>query len=88
MKHLNKTLTFATVIILLMTSQAFAKWEVIKEDKSFANPTQYRLHNTKTGQTTHTTYKEEKSAKKAARILNRKDKSVIPLPGGEGDYSG
>lgn len=83
MKHLLKKLPIALIILLAVTSQSFANWEAQKDPMG---GDYYRLHNSKTGQTTGTTYDDKKKANKAAKILNKKDKGVMLGPDGQGDY--
>lgn len=70
-------------ILLISATHTFAEWEVVDVPKSAGGG--YRLHNTDTGQTTETTWKDKKKAKKSAKILNNSDKSVMLDPNGEGD---
>jgi len=66
-----------------MSSSSFAKW-VASEEKAFNG--RWDVTNTDSGQTVQ--FDSKKEAKKGARVLNKADKSVVPLPNGEGDYVG
>lgn len=78
MKILIIKLSIAFFIILLATTQSFAKGNWVVLNDPFGG-NMFRLHNTKTDQTTSTAYKDKKNAKRAAKILNKADKGVRDL---------
>ena len=81
MKKYVMTLAMFSLCALAVTAQA--EW-VAEQNPSFVGG--YSVKNTKTGQRLNTRYKTEKKAKKAAKALNKSDKSVMAGPDGQGDY--
>lgn len=83
MKNLVKQLQLGLIVMVFATSQCFADWE---SEKDPMGGDFYRVTNTETGQTINKTYGSKKKADKAAKILNKADKSVMLGPDGQGDY--
>lgn len=73
------------IAITVAASSSIAKWETVKDP---FGAKRWRVKNTETGQTISNDYDSKKKAKKAAKILNKADKSVMPGPNGEGDFRG
>lgn len=83
MKNLFNKLLLTFFVMLLATTQIFANWQSQKDPMGGDF---YRVTNSKTGQTINKNYDSEKKANKAAKILNKADKSVMLGPDGQGDY--
>ncbi len=82
MKTIEKTIV-VVFFLSFVTNPTFADWEVKKDP--LGGPS-FRVVNSENGKSVPTTYKKEKSAKKVAKLLNKKDKSdVIADKDGNGD---
>jgi len=79
----NFLILWIAVLFVALAPPSFAKW-VASQNPTFIGG--YTVENTKTGQRLSTKYKNEKQAKKAAKVLNKADKSVMAGPDGQGDH--
>lgn len=81
MKNIGKALVILMLCMIAIPSQA--KWTYEENISALGG---YTVKNTKSGQRLNTKYKTKKQAKKAAKILNKSDKSVMADQDGQGDH--